>query len=237
MSDGLRPWRLELGDGEFLVGDELAGDGPAYVFVHGLGAVRAGEKSGLLVAHAARRGRRCLRFDLRGHGESSGQLGRVAISQIIADVVRTLEQTGPAVVIGSSLGGLLGAYAAVARPELVRGLALLAPALGLLATIPHRLDQAGRMWTSTGVGFYVEPAVIADAEALEEATLPQRLQVPTLVVHGTADDIIPHRQSERFFAALTTPRKHLWIVPGGDHRLNPVAAEVYRRIDELVDLR
>lgn len=237
MSDGLRPWRLELGGGEFLVGDELEGDGAAYVFLHGLGAVRAGEKSGLLLEHARRRGRRCLRFDLRGHGESSGRLGRVAVSHIITDVVRVLEHTGPAVVIGSSLGGLLGAYAAVARPELVRGLALLAPAFGLLGNIPHRLDPQGRMWTSTGVGFHVDPAVIADAQSLEEAALPRRLQVPTLVVHGTADDIIPHQQSERFFAALANPQKHLWIVPDGDHRLNVVAAEIYRRIDELVDLR
>lgn len=228
-----RAFRLELGDGEFVCGDELPGSAPHYVFLHGLGSVRVGEKSSLLLAHARASGRACLRFDLRGHGESSGRLGRVAVSELIDDTARVLAAIGGGDVVGSSLGGLVAAHVAARRPELVRRLALLAPAFGLLPRLAERLDPHGRMWTNQGQGFFVEPRVLADARELDEQGLPARLSVPTLVVHGTGDDVIPHRMSERFFAALASPQKQLWLVPGGDHRLNTVAAEIWRRLDAL----
>ncbi len=231
------PFRLELDDGHFVVGDEHPGEPPSYVFLHGLGSVRAGEKSASLLAHAQRRGRGFLRFDLRGHGESSGRLGRVAVSELIADTMRVLERVGPATLVGSSLGGLVGAHAAAARPDLVRSLALLAPALGLMPDLASRLDHRGRMWTSNGIGFFVEPRVLDDARTLDERGLPLRLSTPTLVVHGTADEVIPPTVSERFFAAIPHAHKQLWVVPGGDHRLNTVAPEIWRRLDALVDGR
>ncbi|HEX5052056.1 MAG TPA: alpha/beta fold hydrolase [Planctomycetota bacterium] len=235
----MQPFTLELGDGQRIVGDLHSGGPPGYLFLHGLGSVRTGEKSNSLLAHASARGRGLLRIDLRGHGESTGELGRVAVSELIADTLRVLEHValawqGPTVVVGSSLGGLLGAYAAAARPDLVRGLALLAPALGYVGNLEHRLDPTGRMWTGDGRGFVVEPRVLADGRRLDERGLPARLAVPTLVVHGTADEVIPHRHSERFFAAVADPRKELWVVPGGDHRLNTVANEIWARLDRLL---
>ena len=57
--------------------------------------------------------------------------------------------------------------------------------------------------------------------------------MPTLVIHGTDDDVIPHIVSERFHAAMPQQNKQLWIVPDGDHRLNTVHAEMWQRIDQL----
>lgn len=230
----LRAFRLDLGGGEHLVGDEAPGERPGYLFLHGLGSVRAGEKSTSLMAHAQAAGRAFLRIDMRGHGESSNRIGKVAVSELIADVVKVLECRGPTIVVGSSLGGLVGAHAAAARPDLVHALALLAPALGLMSNLAARLDAQGRLWTREGQGFTVEPRVLADAKALDEQGLPRRILVPTLVVHGTADDVIPTLVSERFFAALAAPRKQLWLVPDGDHRLNTVAEQIWRRLDALV---
>lgn len=228
-----QPFRIEFANDHHLVGDSHDGDGPCYVFLHGLGSVRTGEKSESLRNHAHARGQAFLRFDLRGHGESSGQLGRVAVSELIADVVRVLERTGPANLVGSSLGGLVGAHAAALRPDLVKRLALLAPAFGLMPKLSKRVDAQGCLTTGEGTPFYVEPEVILDAEQLDERSLPQRLTVPTLLVHGTADDIIPPIVSEMFFAAMTSEHKQLWIVPDGDHRLNTVATEIWHRIDAL----
>jgi pimeloyl-ACP methyl ester carboxylesterase len=227
------PFRLELGGGQWLVGDELRGELPCHVFLHGLGSARAGEKSASLAIHAAGRGRACLRFDMRGHGESSGELGRVAVSELIADAVRVLEYTGPATVVGSSLGGLIGAWVAATRPDLVQHLALLAPALGLLPNLTDHHDAHGMMATDDGQCFRIDAHVLDDAQRLDEAALPARLTVPTLLVHGTADDVIPWQVSERFFAAMPSRRKQLWLVPGGDHRLNAVAALIWQRLDEL----
>jgi pimeloyl-ACP methyl ester carboxylesterase len=229
----LRPFRLELGDGEHVTGDELPGTTPAYLYLHGLGSVRAGEKSGSLLAHARANGRAFVRIDLRGHGESSGRIGHVTIGELAADVGHVLERLGTAVVVGSSLGALVGALATAARPRHVMALALLAPALGLVATLAQRLDPLGRMWTSEGMGFRVDPRVLADASTIDEAALPARIAVPTLVVHGSDDEVIPARAAERFFAALAAPHKELWIVPGGDHRLAAAAPLVWPRLDAL----
>ncbi len=228
-----RPFRLDLGNGEFVLGDELPGTAPGYLFLHGLGSVRKGEKSTSLLAHAAASGRAFLRIDLRGHGESSGRIGRTMVSELICDVIAVLDRIGPSVVVGSSLGGLVGAYAAAARPDRVRVLALVAPALGLLRHLDRRLDAHGRMWTSDGQGFRIEPEVLQDAKALDEEALPTRLSVPTLLVHGAADDVVAPRASERFFARIAAPHKQLWIVPGGDHRLNTVAEAIWQRLDAM----
>lgn len=226
-------FRLSLHGGHHIVGDERLDSCPQYVFLHGLGASRAGEKSASLLAHATARSRGFLRFDMRGHGESSGELGRVAVSELIQDAITILERTGPAVVIGSSLGGLVAAHAAAARPDLVVSLALLAPAFGLMPRIRQQLDADGVLHSTEGPSFYVEPRVRDDAEALDERSLPRRVQTPTLIVHGTADDVIPQQLSEWFFGEMTCKHKQLWIVEGGDHRLNTVADEIWRRVDGL----
>jgi pimeloyl-ACP methyl ester carboxylesterase len=228
------PFVLDLPGGERIVGDRLAGAPPCYLFLHGLGSVRKGEKSGSLLAHAAAHGRAFTRFDFRGHGESSGRIGHVTIGELVDDTVLVLERVGPAVVVGSSLGGLVGAHAAARRPDLVPALALLAPALGFLPRLERRLDAAGRLWTSEGFGFRVEPRVLEDAARLDEAGLPARLSMPVLVVHGERDDVVPPRLGESFFAAIPHARKELWLVPGGDHRLVREAPAIWARLDALV---
>ncbi len=229
------PFRIDLGGGHHLVGDERAGASPAYVFLHGLTSARLGEKSESLLAHAKSRGRGFLRFDLRGHGESSGVLGRVAVSELVDDAVKVLERTGPAIVVGSSLGGLVAAHAAAARPDLFRSLALLAPAFGLMPRIRDHIDNDGVMHTAQGASFFVDPRVRDDAEALDERGLPARVAVPTLLVHGTADDVIPQQVSEWFFGAMAAPKKQLWVVPQGDHRLNTVVTEIWQRVDSMAE--
>ena len=118
----------------------------------------------------------------------------------------------------------------------MRGLCLLAPAFGLMANLDRRLDAEGRLWTNNGIGFVVSPHVLADARSLaaSERDLPTRIHVPTLVVHGTADDVVPATSSERFASALRTVRHDLWLVPGGDHRLSDHAAAIWRRLDDLL---
>jgi len=147
-----------------------------------------------------------------------------------------LRAIGPSVIVASSLGGLVASFVTAQHPELVPGLALLAPAFGLLARLDQRLDPQGRMWTGDGRAFHLAEHVAADARTLDDQSLPRRIYAPTLVVHGTADEVVPQGASERFFAALATTRKELWIVPDGGHRLNTIAAEIGPRVDALVGI-
>jgi pimeloyl-ACP methyl ester carboxylesterase len=100
-------------------------DAPAVVFAHGFGQSRhawARAAEGL-----ALHGWRSITFDARGHGDS-GRLadGRYALEQFVDDllvVARSLD--APPILVGASMGGLLGLVAAgEQRPDPFRALVL-----------------------------------------------------------------------------------------------------------------
>jgi pimeloyl-ACP methyl ester carboxylesterase len=229
-----RSFRLDTTDRIRIAVDHAAGAAPAYVYLHGLASVRVGEKSEALRAHAAARGRAFWRFDLRGHGESDGQIGHATLSELVTDTLAILELSGPSILVGSSMGGLCAAFAAAAAGERVRGLVLLSPAFGYLPAMQQRLEPDGTLKTGSDRRIAMHPRVLADAAHMDEAALPSRLPMPVLMVHGTADEVVPHQQSERFFAAIPHAHKELWIVDGGDHRLNREVLQIYARMDRLL---
>lgn len=230
--------RLQHPGGEHVVVDVLEGTGPAYLYVHGYGSVRTGEKSVSMFEHARARGRAAARIDLRGHGESSGTIGSVTMSEMVADVRLAISMlhergAGPVVLVGSSIGAVVSSFAAAADPAHVCGLVLLGPAFGFMR-LAARLDPQGRLRTSNGLEVTMHPRTIADAQLHDEATLPRRLSMPLLVVHGTADEVIPHAVSTRFVDQVPHDEKELWLVEGGDHRLNQPILEVWRRMDARI---
>jgi pimeloyl-ACP methyl ester carboxylesterase len=226
---------LEPAPGERITLDLLPGARPTYLFLHGLGSVRTGEKSNAVFRHAQARGRGAARFDFRGHGESTGQIGVATVTELIHDAAFVLDLIGPAVVVGSSLGGLVGAHLAAARPAAVRALALLSPAFGFLPRMRRRLDAEGRLQTSEGKAFAVHERALADAERHDEGSLPTRLQLPVFLAHGADDELVPSAVSEQFAAAIPHADKDLWIVPGGDHRLSRDIAAILERMESLFE--
>jgi pimeloyl-ACP methyl ester carboxylesterase len=78
---------------------------------------------------AAERGWECWAIDLRGRPGSRpvADLGRVSIADYVRDVVDALDEIGPAVVVGHSMGGLIAQVAAATRSE-VRAAVFLASA-------------------------------------------------------------------------------------------------------------
>ena len=81
--------------------------------------------------------------DLRGHGRSGHVADRYLMADYIADTVAFVRGvlTEPAVLIGSSLGGLIALGVGAAVPELVRAVVLLDPAFKVrntrMADIPQ----------------------------------------------------------------------------------------------------
>src|SRR5204862_7866294 len=98
---------------------------------------------------------------------SSGVVGVATVSELIADAGRVLDRTGPAILVGSSLRGLVGAFLAAARPADVAGVVLPAPAFGYLQRMRQRLDQHGRLRAGEVGPFTVHPRVLADAATLD----------------------------------------------------------------------
>src|SRR5690606_15050687 len=193
-------------------------------------SVRAGEKSEALFAFARARGEAAWRFDMRGHGASSGTLTDTTLSELVDDALAVLRESGPAILFGSSLGGLVAAWTAALHPEQVTGLVLLAPAFRFLERLRARLDATGSLTLPHGGGeLRFSQRVLDDFASHDEDLMARAITAPTLVVHGELDDTVPVEASERFVAALPALRKELWVIERGDHRLNAPLAAVGER--------
>jgi pimeloyl-ACP methyl ester carboxylesterase len=103
------------------------GRGTPVVLLHGLGSRR---EDWLPTARILARRHRVTLVDLPGHGEAdmpapfSLERATVSLDRALADV-----PGGPLVLVGHSLGGLIAASEALARPERVRALVLIETAL------------------------------------------------------------------------------------------------------------
>ncbi|MFG2793928.1 alpha/beta fold hydrolase [Streptomyces sp. NPDC048419] len=101
------------------LGHEVHGTGPDLVLLHGVGLDRAmWERCLPALTHR----HRVTLVDLRGHGTSPAAEPGVALRELAADVAALL--TGPAHLVGFSLGALVAQQIAVEHPELTSALTL-----------------------------------------------------------------------------------------------------------------
>ena len=110
----------------------VGGSGAPVVLVHGLGGAAS---NWVELAPELVRDHRVVALDLPGHGGSS-PLPALPNLEPFADrlgLVLEREEAAPAVVVGHSLGCLVGLRLAIRRPDLVRGLVLCAAA-GIAST-------------------------------------------------------------------------------------------------------
>ena len=93
-----------------------AGRGKPVVFVHGL----AEDKGTWAVQQRDLRDAHTFAYDLRGHGGTTLGDADATLAQLGRDLVAFLEKvSGPAVVVGFSLGGTVALWAAAERPDLL----------------------------------------------------------------------------------------------------------------------
>ena len=148
-----------------------------------------------------------------------------------------------AILIGSSLGALTAAHAA-ARDARVCALVLLAPAFGLSARWRARLGVEGeRQWQETGWLPMDDPegpprlhyGYMLDADAVEAAhgAAPD-VRVPTLLIHGRADDVVPVDGSR----AWADGKRHVRMVEVDDgHPLYGSLDRVCTEMDAFLHLQ
>jgi 3-oxoadipate enol-lactonase len=133
---------------------ELAGadQSPLLVLSHALGTdLRLWD----LQTELLQRSFRILRYDSRGHGQSSANRGPYSISMLAADVLTLLDELGVARAhfCGVSMGGLVGQYLAAYHPERIGKLILsnTAAKIGTHAKYDRRIQEV----TNSGM-----PAVV-----------------------------------------------------------------------------
>jgi pimeloyl-ACP methyl ester carboxylesterase len=189
----------------------VTGSGPDIVVVHGLsGSWRWW--SLLLEPLAARH---------RLHLVELPRLGRLRAGELAPWLGRLLDAAGlgPVDLVGHSLGGLVAAELAVARPERVRRLALVAPAgipcgRGLLGRSLPLLEELygvrAELPTIVGDALRAGPtSLLHGAVYVWERDLRAEvgaIRAPTLLVWGERDRLVPARVAEEWQAQLPHAR-------------------------------
>jgi pimeloyl-ACP methyl ester carboxylesterase len=129
--------RLTIPGSGIRLAADVAGptDAPTLIFLHGSGQTR--QSWGRALEEAAKRGYRAISLDLRGHGDSDWSPdGKYTLERFAADVRQAIEYLGgQPIVVGASLGGIVGLLIAASPPPPLRAL--------VLVDITPRVEQSG----------------------------------------------------------------------------------------------
>ena len=223
---------LVRADGVRLAARHQAGGGPAILFLHGLMSTMHGDKAGHLAMHAAARGVEFLRYDAYGHGSSGGRFIDGTIGSWLGDAHLALGRLGASrvILVGSSIGGWLALLLALARPDGVAGLLLVAPAPDMTRRVAMQLPAEARLALERdGVWHrpsrYGEPIPITrrmldDGERHCLLGGPIAIGCPVRILHGQQDADVPWRGSLLLADRLANHDVQLTLVKDGDHRLS-----------------
>ena len=207
----------------------IDGDGPTVVWMGGYRSDMTGTKAEALAAWARETGRTFLRFDWTGHGESEGGLATATISDWRTDALAILDQLAEdsVVLVGSSMGGWVATLAALARPERLAGLVLVAPAPDFTsALVEPCMTAADRealrrdgVWTDAE-GQPYSAALLEDGARWTLLPGPVAVRVPVRILQGGRDEAVPWRHALAFAEAMAGNDVVFTLVKDGDHRLS-----------------
>lgn len=219
---------------------EEVGSGRPVVLVQGLGyAAWAWREQRDAVGRAAR----AVVMDNRGAGRSDKPPAPYSIEQMADDVARVVEscESGPAVVVGASMGGYIAMTLAVRRPDLVHALVLVSTLTGgpdsvgvPEETLAAWAEHAGRPapeFARATMPISLSPSWVEEHPDEFEELLAARLEHPTPPEAWQAQwdacsrflvDGVPHGRIDQ----------PTWVVHGTLDRVVPVenAAAIARRI-------
>ena len=204
-----------------------------FVWLSGFKSDMQGTKVVALERWAVDAGHGFLAFDYSGHGASEGAFEDGTISIWRQDTLDAIDAytDGPLVLVGSSMGGWMALLAALARPQRIAGMVLLAPAPDfteklLWAGLP---EQARAEILNSGFTLrpsdYDEPycitrALIEDGRAWQLLDAPLAIDCPVRILQGMQDADVPWQHAQRLVQALTTDDVVLTLIKDGDHRLS-----------------
>ncbi|GAB1538344.1 alpha/beta fold hydrolase [Scytonema sp. NUACC21] len=167
---------------------------------------------------------------------NAGDFSHLTITRQLAQISSVfVDNSTPVTLIGSSLGGLTAAHLGQKHSQVQR-LVLLAPAFGFLS---HWLPKLGletlKQWKQEKylmVHHYGEGRAlpfcydfVPDAKNYKEEVL--QTPIPTLILHGKHDEVIPIQASRDF--AIQRPWVEL-VELDSDHSLSNVLVEIWQAI-------
>lgn len=184
-----------------------------FVFLHGFGG-QALQWQYQLRRFAAQN--RVIALDLRGHGLSdkpAGGYDMPAIQSDLATALGILKVAGPVVLVGHSFGGAIASEFALAHPERIEALILMATAAEFRLNWLYRLGLHLPNWLLRIVGLFTRGWLSAPPHALKPFYLNnlsrwkgwdkfRALQAPTLVIRGHRDLVFERPMFEEVARAI-----------------------------------
>jgi uncharacterized protein len=202
-----------------------------YIYLHGFSSGPGSTKAKYIKEQFDRVG-----IELQVPDLNQDDFTHLTISRQIDQVVSLLpSDRSPVTLIGSSLGGWIGAIIAQSHPQVER-LILLAPAFDFLAHwLPKIGDRQLSLWQQTGYIDLYHHAVkdlvplhydfLTDAHKYPLAEITRNL--PTLIIHGINDDVVPISASRDFVTS------HPWVELlewDSDHQLTDRNDQIWQQI-------
>jgi len=225
---------LDRADGARLAWRRVEGAGPMVVWLGGFKSDMAGTKAQALADWALANGRGYVRFDYFGHGESSGEFRDGTITRWREDAIAVLNEltAGPLVLVGSSMGGWIACLAAMAMPERVQAMLLIAPAPDFTEKLmAPEIPPQGRADLERD-GVWMRPSEYGDPYPITRALLedgarwsilggePVPIAAPVRILQGGEDPDVPWRHALELAQSLKGEDVVFTLIKDGDHRLS-----------------
>jgi pimeloyl-ACP methyl ester carboxylesterase len=221
-------------DGLSIVLQQQPGRAPTFLWLGGFKSDMAGTKAEALAAWAHARGQSFVRFDYSGHGRSAGKFEDGSISRWLGDALAILDRRteGPAVLVGSSMGGWIALLAARARPSRIKGLILVAPAADMTerlmwASFPPEarasILETGR-WERPSdydpAPYIITRRLIEDGRRHLVMDGPISFGGPVHILQGEQDPDVPASHVRALAELIRAPDVTFDLIADGDHRLS-----------------
>jgi pimeloyl-ACP methyl ester carboxylesterase len=220
--------------GEQMAFRRLEGRGPTVLWVGGFRADMSGNKAQALASWAAARRQAFVRFDYFAHGASSGDFTHGTVTRWREDALAAIDELtqGPLILVGSSMGGWLSCLAAMARPQRVAGLVLVAPAPDFTETLmkPSLPPEAIQVLAEQGVwmtlpmggegGYPITRALLEDGARWSILPGPVPIRAPVRILQGGRDTAVPWTQVLELANALEGFDVVFSLIKDGEHRLS-----------------
>lgn len=221
-------------DGLKLAWRRVDGEGPTVVWLGGFHSDMTGTKAEVLAEQAKATGGSYVRFDYFGHGESDGAFQDGVITRWREDALAVIDELteGPLVLVGSSMGGWLSCLAAIARPDRVKAMVLIAPAPDFTEKLMTPALSAEAKAAIARDGVWIRPSEYDDGgypitrDLLEDGARwsilpgPVPIDVPVRILQGGADPDVPWTHALELANALASDNVVFSLIKDGDHRLS-----------------
>lgn len=229
------PLVLQCKNGARLAYRKTEGAQPGVIFLGGFLSDMNGAKALALEEHCRRSGRQFIRFDYRGHGQSSGDFAEGTIGKWKEDALAVLDQLtrGPQVLVGSSMGGWIMLLTAMARPKRVAGLIGVASAPDFTehllwdAFTPEQqreLHEQGALELPNcregGRPYPITMELIAESGDHLVLDGPIPVHCPVHLIHGMKDEDVPWEFSVALNEKLESQDVKTTLVDDGGHSMS-----------------